>query len=172
MLLSWHGIKDSQENLLQSLSWGKGATSSAVDHQAELKEVDFSRPNKNKLINTDNIIVRCKPQKEFRFKKLESHNELVEFSHSSCLSKIFQCKGTIINNILLSEPCQLSTSAGKTSNPKDVHHWNHDLDYSKPINIADIQCQPCRDFYRKYVHLSENKIDEVCEKYEKLCSTL
>lgn len=144
------------------VSWGKGATSSAVDHQAELKEIDFSRPNKNKPINTDNIIVRCKPQKEFRFKKLESHNELVEFSHSSCLSKIFQCKGTIINKILLSEPCQLSTSAGKTSNPKDVHHGNHELDYSNPINIADIQCQPCRDFYRKYVHLSENKIDEVC----------
>lgn len=41
-----------------------------------------------------------------------------------------------------------------------MHHGNHDHDYSKPINIADIQCQPCRDlYYNKYVHLSE--IDEV-----------
>lgn len=73
------------------MSWDKGATSSAVDHQAELKEIYFSRLNKNKPINGDNIIVRCQPEKEFRFKKLEPHNELLDFSHSSCLSKIFQC---------------------------------------------------------------------------------
>lgn len=48
----------------------KGATSSAVDHEAEVKEIYFSRLKKNKPINGDNIIVRCKPQKEFRFKKL------------------------------------------------------------------------------------------------------
>ena len=83
------------------VSWGKGATSS--DHQAELKEIDFSRPNKNKPITEKNINVRNKPQKEFRFQKLESHNELIEFSRVSTLSKLFSCKNTIVNKILNSE---------------------------------------------------------------------
>ena len=151
------------------VSWGKGATSS--DHQAELKEIDFSRPNKNKSITEKNINVRNKPQKEFRFQKLESHNELIEFSRVSTLSKLVSCKNTIVNKILNSK-IQSDKSAEITNDSRCLQHGNHDLDYSKPIKITDIECQACKTFYSKFVHLSEDKIDEVCYKTKEQNSDL
>ena len=43
------------------VSWGKGATSS--DHQAELKEIDFSRPNKNKPKLKKTLMSEINPKK-------------------------------------------------------------------------------------------------------------
>lgn len=113
--MSRHGIKDLQENLLhisQCLG-AKGQHSLQVGHHAALKEINFSRLNEIKPRKTDNIIVRFKHQREFRFKKLESHNELLDFSNSCCLSKIVQYKGTITNKIFIFEPRQSGTSAEK-----------------------------------------------------------
>ena len=109
------------------------------------------------------IDVRNKPPKIFRFQKLESHNELIEFSRVSPLSKLFSCKNTIVNKILISES-QSDKSAKITNDSRCIQHGNHYLDYSKPIRITYIECQACKTFYSKFVKLSEDKIDEVCYK--------
>lgn len=54
--------------------------------------------------------------------------------------KKIQYKGTIINNykMLLSELYLLEKMQKKTSKSEDVHQGNYDIDYSKPISVADI----------------------------------
>ena len=102
---------------------------------------------------------------------MESHNELIEFSRVSTLSKLFSCKNTIVNKILNSE-IQSDKSAEITNDARCLQHGNHDLDYSKPIKITDIECQACKTFYSKFVHLSVDKINEVCNKTKEQNSDL
>ena len=94
---------------------------------------------------------------------MESHNELIEFSRVSTLSKLFSCKNTIVNKILISES-QSDKPAETTNESRCLQHGNHDLDHSKPIKITDIECQACKTFYSKFVHLFDDKIDEVFYK--------
>lgn len=65
-----------------------------------------------------------------------------------------------------SEHSQTDTSAEISNEPMCLQHGNHDFDYTKPIKITDTECQACKTFYIKYVHLSEDKIDEICNKTE------
>ena len=102
---------------------------------------------------------------------MESHNELIEFSRVSPLSKLFSCKNTIVNKILISES-QSDKSAETTNDSRCLQHGNHDLDHSKSIKITDIECQACKTFYSKFVHLSDDNIDEVCYKTKEQNSDL
>ena len=144
------------------VSWGRGAKAATNDHQVSLKELDFKRPSQHKTLNDNDTIERSKPQKEFRFRKIESQEELLEFTKNSSLSSLFKCNGTIVNKIINSKPCQQVTDCMFDTN--DVQHGNHEIDFSKSVSVSDIQCHVCRKFYEKYVHFSDIQIDEICKQ--------
>lgn len=115
--------------------WGKGPTYSSVNHQAEFKEIIFSRPNKKPRINTDtcNIIKRWKKKEEFlnmkfRFKKLESHHKLLSFPNHHALQNFFNAKAKLWRRFWFRNPANqhICRTPSKT---KGVHYGNQDLDY-------------------------------------------
>lgn len=145
------------------VAWGKGSASQ-TDFQEQLRHIKFSRPKKSSVPLFQEP-VESSEQKEYRFKKIEMHSELNTFAKKSAISKLWQCKGTLLYKIINAP--SIPPSDNLICLPI---HGNHDIDYSN--TIMDLECQCCDSFYNKYVKLSECKIKELTNETKNQDSSL
>jgi len=145
------------------VAWGKGAAQSLTHDK--LSDINFSRPKPHTApvvtkTKTDETAVNM-PQIPHEL----DHESLKVYVGNSSVSALWNCKGTMLYNILHAPPKIVQETVA-------LMHGQHDLTYMYENPVENLVCSPCNEFYNEFVKLSHSNILKVEEATTTQNSTL
>ncbi|XP_060586523.1 uncharacterized protein LOC132742209 [Ruditapes philippinarum] len=130
--------------------WGKGATN-VLSHDP-ISQMNFDRPNQFILTNETSDSpgkVHADSDSTSNIEQFVSHEDLIEFATNSSVGRLWDCKGTMLNKILLAPVI-------KERKEIEVVHQDHCVDSSNPVNVP-LSCGKCETFFKQFIDLSPEK---------------